>query len=63
MDGRWNHLRDVAGGPVILGTATLMGSSSLFGWISLDRLRGDIAVDFSRVAYEGDSVEHCEASR
>ena len=32
VDGRQNHLRDVAGGSVFLGTATLTGSSSLFGW-------------------------------
>ena len=32
MHGRWNHLRDVAGGSVILCTATLTRWSSLFGW-------------------------------
>ena len=32
MDGRWNHLRDVAGVSVILGTVVLPGSSSLFRW-------------------------------
>ena len=37
MDGRWNHLRDVAGVSVILGTAVLPGSSSLFRWACFDR--------------------------
>ena len=36
MDGRWNHLRDVAGVSVILGTAVLPGSSSLFRWAYFD---------------------------
>ena len=31
-DGRQNRLRDVVGGSVILGTAIITGSSSLFGW-------------------------------
>ena len=39
MDGRWNHLRDVAGVSVILGTAVLPGSSSLFRWDKVDLLR------------------------
>ena len=32
VDGRQNRLRDVVGGSVILGSAILTGSSSLFGW-------------------------------
>ena len=32
LDGRQNRLRDVARGSVILDTATLAGSSSLFEW-------------------------------
>ena len=32
MDGRQNCLRDVVGGPVILDTAILIESSSLFVW-------------------------------
>ena len=32
VDGRQNHLRDVARGSVILGIAILTGTSSLFGW-------------------------------
>ena len=28
MHGRWNRLRDVVGGPVILGGTTLTGSSN-----------------------------------
>ncbi len=32
VDGRQNHLRDVAGGSVVLDTAILIESSSLFGW-------------------------------
>ena len=37
MDGRWNHLRDVAGVSVILDTAVLPGSSSLFRWARVYR--------------------------
>ena len=36
VDGRQNHLRDVVGGSVSLGTPIPTGSSSLFGWAWLD---------------------------
>ena len=32
VDGRQKRLRAAVGGSVVLGTATLAGSSSLFGW-------------------------------
>ena len=36
MDSRWYRLRDVVGGPVILDTAILTESSSLFWWAYFD---------------------------
>ena len=42
MDGRQNHLRDVAGASVVLDTAILIESSSLFGWA-----KGDCTTNFS----------------
>ena len=59
MDGRWNHLRDVAGVSVILDTAVLPGSSSLFRWACFDRRQNRLR-DVARRPVSLDTLPHTQ---